>query len=678
MTTLQPSAIIEYLQDNCPVLGWILDVQSSRSRILNIHQREVKLNSNRIMPWIGPVYHSGYSRQEILDLLHRHESARSELTEEIDPLEIWEMAQGEMQTASPDWFAGLFWDDPQIDQVSALGRKLLRSKTHFKFNPPFFEIYPLEKVEKLLEDQRINEERERLAAHGQTLLRALWEKHSHGRTFDCETPPDIQDKIRELLLAVVADPEAGEYDPLWKKLTTSLPPDPHLALLLAQAWEILPPHYNFLLDRAEYEWGDTWAEAFASEIQAVKTKVTDTHQPAQPSEYVSIDDSSTRDVDDAFCLEVRQDEYHLSLALACPPWCWPFDSELDRAVCQRATSLYLPEGSSHMLPLSLSTDFYSLLQGHDRPACLWHVRLDPNGQVIEYQPAFAWINVSRNTTYEAVEQNLSQPDPLLVYTTALELAQKLRANRIAAGAVITEQPDPKICLSGEGEATEVQLDPGPSYPQAQIIVSELMVLTNTLAAKWALEHDIPLIFRTQNITLPQENAGVWDQAPDIYRLIKSMGPSLMQTTAKKHATLGVEAYAPLTSPLRRYIDFMNMAQIISFLEHGQAVWEKDELQRRLVSLNARLDVVSKVQRMRPRYWKFLFFRQQAKKQQFDAILVEADARMVTVSLFQEQLFLRAPRTLFGEKLFCGQQFRLRLGKVDPLNGEITVLEAMEL
>ena len=224
----------------------------------------------------------------------------------------------------------------------------------------------------------------------------------------------------------------------------------------------------------------------------------------------------------------------------------------------------------------------------------------------------------------------------------------------------------------------MQLDPGPSYPQAQIIVSELMVLTNTLAAKWVLEHDIPLIFRTQNITLPQENAGVWDQAPDIYRLIKSMGPSLMQTTAKKHATLGVEAYAPLTSPLRRYIDFMNMAQIISFLEHGQAVWEKDELQRRLVSLNARLDVVSKVQRMRPRYWKFLFFRQQAKKQQFDAILVEADARMVTVSLFQEQLFLRAPRTLFGEKLFCGQQFRLRLGKVDPLNGEITVLEAMEL
>ena len=86
------------------------------------------------------------------------------------------MAQGEMQTASPDWFAGLFWDDPQIDQVSALGRKLLRSKTHFKFNPPFFEIYPLEKVEKLLEDQRINEERERLAAHGQTLLRTLWEK----------------------------------------------------------------------------------------------------------------------------------------------------------------------------------------------------------------------------------------------------------------------------------------------------------------------------------------------------------------------------------------------------------------------------------------------------------------------------------------------------------------------
>lgn len=678
MIVLQAGAVIEYLQDNRPHIGWIVDVQASRIRIVNLHQREVKLNINRILPWVGPIYSAATFKQEISEILHRHESSRMSLLEKINPLEIWEIAQGEVETASPEWFAGLFWDKAEADQISALGRKLLDTKTHFKFVSPFFEIYAREKVTKLIEDQRKNEEKERLVAYGQSLVKALWEKYKNGKNLEIVLPSDIQQKIRDLFLTVIADCDDGEHNLLWKKIIASLPPNQNLALLLAQVWGIVPPHYNFWLNRAGYEWGEEWEVQFASQIKAVQKQVLQYDLPFCDLPFVSIDDGSTQDIDDAFFLERNENGFILTLALACPPFCWDFDSELDVVVGRRGTSLYLPEGKADMLPSSLGTDFFSLWQSRRRPACLLQICLDMDGNVCDFQPALSSVQVKENTTYAIVEDNLACDSPNPLYIAMLELTKKLRAARLAAGAVITEQPQPTVILTGEGNEIEVQLQQTANYPLSQLIVSECMILANTLAAKWALEQQIPLIFRTQNITLSAESAGVWTQATDIYRLMKNMGPSILQIDAKKHATLAVEAYAPITSPLRRYADFLNMAQIIHFCQNGKLLWKKDELQRRLVSLNINLELVNRIQRFRPRYWKYLFFLQQAKKRYFEAILVDIDDRTVTVSLFKEQVFLRASRSFFGEKLFCGQKFKIRLGKVDPLVGEMSILEALEL
>ena len=50
---------------------------------------------------------------------------------------------------------------------------------------------------------------------------------------------------------------------------------------------------------------------------------------------------------------------------------------------------------------------------------------------------------------------------------------------------------------------------------------------------------------------------------------------------------------------------------------------------------------------------------------------------VSVNLPEVQLGLRAKRTLFGEKVFPGQEFMVRLGKVNPLRGEAVILEVQE-
>ena len=42
-----------------------------------------------------------------------------------------------------------------------------------------------------------------------------------------------------------------------------------------------------------------------------------------------------------------------------------------------------------------------------------------------------------------------------------------------------------------------------------------------------------------------------------------------------------------------------------------------------------------------------------------------------------QMFVRGKRNLFGEKVHPGMSVRLRVGKVNPLAGEIQIMEAEE-
>ena len=150
----------------------------------------------------------------------------------------------------------------------------------------------------------------------------------------------------------MADPDIHDPDGLWKLLTKTLPAksaaeDPHLPFCLAVAWVLLPERHNFWLDRADYDPAPTWFQAWPEEITQIRKaidkfeKETEQEQNAE-LELGSIDPDSTRDWDDAICVTGDGEGYTASVALACPALAWPFDSELDKAVLRRATSLYLP------------------------------------------------------------------------------------------------------------------------------------------------------------------------------------------------------------------------------------------------------------------------------------------------------------------------------------------------
>jgi exoribonuclease-2 len=691
--------LVEFMHGNSPVPAVVLDARKDRLRLYSVAKREISLSPSRLLPWSGPFLGTGLSRQRTDEILEERRALRDSLAAEISVPELWGLVQGELTSASAEWLAGVLWADPDIDREAALGRALLSAKSHFRFSPPDFEIFDSEVVEKRLAEAENNRMREIAAAAGSRFFHKLWEARNRKRGDPLPEEPEefaaagLGERLKAMLLARAADPEQTENAVLWKPLIKGLPDDPYLALILAETWELIPEHYNFLLDRIGYERGEAWAREFAGECGELAGACALLAANLEPDDtpYVSVDSAGTIDRDDAFHVERRDDGFLLRVALACPAAVWPFGGPLDKAVQKRASSLYLPEGDEHMLPSAAGREMFSLDEGRPRPALVFVLHISGQGEILRAAPELrlartaanldpascesAYVAGEREADATPVAAKAAPHAPML--RRALDLARILRSARIAAGAVITERPDPEVLLREDGDGRHVEIVPGPDAPSSHMTVEELMILCNGAAAVWGRERSLPLLYRTQNVALPREFAGIWSEPQDIVRVIRALPSATLECTAKRHAGLALDAYATVTSPLRRYADLFNQGQITSFLLRERPLMSREETAALIPPLSARSEAAGLVQRLRPRYWKLVFFRLHGDKIWWDAVVAEENENFVTAALPWAQLSVRGKRRRFDEKIYPGMRIRVRLGKINPSAGEIQLLEATE-
>lgn len=693
-----PGCIVEFLEDNVCRIALVLEESSGKLRLLLPGRRESKLSANRLLPWLGPQYPANLSREDASRALDGHKRAREEKAATIQPLDVWELATGEIDQAPADWFAELFENDPDADTVASFGRALLGCKTHFRFQPPDFLIYDPETAEKRQEELKAREERDALIAGGATFLRALWEISAKkrpmpdNRDFKSLLPDgNIEVRLEKLLFSRMVNPDLPEADSIWQTVSKGLPEIPQLPGQLLETWGKVPPHHNFWLDRASFEPGDTWGDKFSPEISKLESIGRCEAPPAnQLAEcdlsFISIDGPTTRDIDDAFCFQKTENGALLTIALAAPALGWPFGSDFDKKIRHRATSLYLPEGDMHMLPEVLGTNAFSLLAGKKRPAFCIAITLDGNSNPVACKPFLAKITPSANLRYSDVQEILDgkiiPENPASAFEDQINLANewaKKRENwRISQGAVVMRRPEQHVVLSGSGEDVCVDISLDPPMEDAQRIVAEMMVLASSVLADWAYERELPLIHRTQNITIPPEYAGVWRKPEDLAKIMRSMMPSVLEISPKPHSALAVYRYAPVTSPLRRYGDLLNEAQIINFLQTGQALWDAETLGRILENLLPNLEASTQVQKFRPRYWKLVYFRQKGDKCWWNGVITDENDNYATISLPEQGITVRGRRELFNERCGPGMHVSVRLGKIHPLYNEIQILETIPL
>jgi len=217
------------MQGNVPQIAWVLEEQNGRLRLLLPNRRETALQAARILPWPGPAYEKNCSRDAALEILERHKSRRE--VANVDPLELWELAQGEVEQAPAQWFAELAMSEPDMDAVAACGHALMQAKSHFKFNPPNFEVYPESVVATRMAELEAARRREELVNKGSAFIRLLWEIHqkkstqSPGRAAE-SLDPDVRERLRRTIMNRIADPATSEDDGLWKLMVKGLPTIP--------------------------------------------------------------------------------------------------------------------------------------------------------------------------------------------------------------------------------------------------------------------------------------------------------------------------------------------------------------------------------------------------------------------------------------------------------------------
>ena len=697
-----PGCIVEFLQGNAVSIALVLEEQGGKLRLLLPNRRELPLQSNRLLPWAGPLYSPVSSKDDGVALLEKHKAARDAARTQFDAQGLWELAQGEVDRASAQWFAELVLSAPTCDDIAACGHTLLECKSHFKFQPPEFEVFSQALAELRHKEAEATQAREKLAQQGMAWFAHLWELHSkkarlvHGEVR--HRPEEaVYTLLSSMVLDKVADPENNEHEALWRLLTKNLPDDPFVPLYLAQAWGLVPLHYNVWLNRADYASGDLWAQEHAGAVAGLVAAAQQAVNPSLSSvaatlacsadvfaHLLSIDSPTTRDIDDAFYVEALADGgWHATIALACPALHWPFDSELDKAVQHRATSLYLPEETCHMLPEALGAAAYSLIAGQTRPAFVVHCRVAADGSLGECQLECRQVRLAANATYEAVQAFFdgaaSFPDNAASLSAALQLAKTRQNRRIADGAVIIERPEPQIIAEAapDGDYT-VRIEEDVMAPAAHLVVGELMILANASLARWANKRGVPLLYRTQHVNVPKDFAGIWSEPQDIARVVRALAPAVLETQAKPHAGVAEALYAPTTSPLRRYPDLINQAQLLHVLHTGGALFAAEALEKLLNKLSMRLDAAQQVQRFRPRYWKLLYISRKTDKYWWPAVVTDEGDQYAGVILPAEQLQVRAKRALFGTRVFAGQRLEVRLNKIHPWRGEVSLTETREI
>ena len=336
---------------------------------------------------------------------------------------------------------------------------------------------------------------------------------------------------------------------------------------------------------------------------------------------ITIDDIETRDRDDALSIVIDPDTsqiHQIGIHITDTSNIVQPDSPLDLEARKRMATIYLPEGEIDMLPSNISHNIGSLEAEKTRNAISILIDLSHSGEVSNFEVMPSVIRSDASLTYKEVDLALEKPSHKWHSTLnrLKKISELLRKNRESAGAINIDRKEMAIKLTPTGEVKVRILHR--SSP-ARILVSEFMILYNSLLATFCQKEKIPTIYRFQDIqefdqTIPASSYRTKNttrsQGNQILRsflLSKQMVPAELTLNPSPHSGLGVKSYTQATSPLRRYTDLVTQRQVSHYITVGDIIHEADMLIAIAKEADRLLRELSRVEEDRKRYWflKFL-------------------------------------------------------------------------
>jgi exoribonuclease II len=588
----------------------------------------------------------------------------AEVEPNIDPdsLEVaWEMLVDEGGTVDPPTLADLLYADRTPVLCYAAHILLSEDKIYFKNKKEDkYEPRSLAQVNELKHQATVKEQKER---EQQGFIDRVQQKLA-GTPVEWE---DTDKQRLEVLEKYVLNPDVppqklGEY--LTALGRTQTPPAV-FALLVELGWWDL--HENIQLRRSQTP------THFSHKMHTVAHELL-TNPPIDPDEshrvdlthlkVYTIDDESTQEIDDGLSLETLPDgRQKLWIHIADPTRLLSPGDEFDLEARKRSVTIYLPTGMIPMFPPELATGPMSLRQGQRCCALSFGVILAASGAVAEYEIAPSTIEPTYRLTYEDVEEMLQLGIPGEIEIESIAKFAKLRNQwRKSQGSININMPESTIKVSGDQVSINLVED-----NRARQLVAEMMILAGEVAAKYGQDHQLPLPYRGQpQPELPPEEELILIPVGPARScaLRRCMPRSEMATTPSRHASLGLNTYSQVTSPIRRYTDLLSHFQIKAHLRGDILPLTVEQLQEIMQVLGTSIYEATMVERQTNRYWT-LEYLNRASDCQWEAIFLRwlREDESLALILIEDLGIELAMR--FTRWVELGERVQVQVALVDP-------------
>ncbi|MGI8809645.1 MAG: RNB domain-containing ribonuclease [Acidimicrobiales bacterium] len=441
------------------------------------------------------------------------------------------------------------------------------------------------------------------------------------------------------------------------------------------------------------------ADAFPADVLAEAEAAA--RAPALPDldrtdlPLLTIDPEGARDLDQAVAIERRPGGYRVHYAIADVAAFVRPGGPLDTEAHRRGVTLYAPDRNVPLHPDVLGAGAASLLPDQIRPALLWTLDLDGDGELVATDVRRARVRSRRRLAYPEVQDGLdagTADEGLDLLREVGRLRQALAARR---GAVHLPTPEQEVADGPDGRPCLVFRAQLPT----EAWNAEISLLTGMAAARLMLDGGIGLL-RTLPPPDPKEVDSVrrsalalglaWPAGAPYAEIISALDPSVPEAAAlltfagrllrgaaytafdgappeqALHSAVAAP-YAHCTAPLRRLAD-RHVGEVCLALAAGAEVpeWARAALAglpaamagatRRSQELERAVVDLAEAVVLAPR-----------TGEAFDAVVVESGEKRGVVQLRDPAV--RA--SCEGADLPLGQPLRVRLAAVDVAGRKVT-------
>ena len=270
--------------------------------------------------------------------------------------------------------------------------------------------------------------------------------------------------------------------------------------------KIFAAELDFRAIAREFKLPETFSPELHQQAATAKDRYAEERRDARDVEFVTIDPPSSMDLDQAVHIEAAGDSgagaggdggagaggWHVRYAIADVGAVIEPGSELEAESIRRGQTMYLPDDPVRLHPAELSEGTASLLPDQDRPAVVWDMHVNADGEVSEFTLYRAIVRSRAKLNYEGVEADRLAGTLHPSIALLPELGEARQQSDLRRDAINLRLPSVSVEKNTEGEEGEYRLDIEPRQLMNDYN-AEISLLTGMCAGQMMVEAGVGLL-----------------------------------------------------------------------------------------------------------------------------------------------------------------------------------------